>query len=104
MWKPISKGTDPVAEVLGKDIASMIYRLVFQMNIAAVNKQYRKFLIPSVYCGVLFKANILDTGYMFNYCPLELDVALCSRTIHSFKYTDEGWMTRKLKKKYYALH
>lgn len=37
---------DPVTAALGKDIASLVYRFLFKLNMADVNKQYRYFLLP----------------------------------------------------------
>ena len=109
MWEPYPKGInptksdpslrgfslqDPVAEVLGKDIASVIYIHLFRMNIAAVNKQYRMFQFPTT-CGVSFKTTTssLLTWALFNYRPGNI-AANSNWPILSFKYTNKGWTTK----------
>ena len=83
---------DVIIRVFGKDIASIIYRCLFQINMHDVNAQYRKFLntdaqfirfaattTPSKFVAILF--NYRYSQGVWSNIPISHHV-----------YTNNGWM------------
>jgi len=68
---------DPVTRVLGKDIAGLVWRQIFQMKMSNVNKEYHEFLVPDhlkrgfLNAGVQFFQQD-DRRFSFNYRSFDL--------------------------------
>jgi len=79
---------NPVTKIFGKDIASIIYRYLFQINMHDVNLQYRKFLNTDAKF-IRFAAPTKLFVILFNYRSPQ--VAWNIRISHHV-YTNNGWM------------
>jgi len=89
---------DSVVSYFGKDIASIIYRCLFQLRMQDINKQYRKFLIPDPdsVAGVCFFAVDLPafTVTLNRRDPLNFLLNLnnyYSYILHFRFYDNKGW-------------
>jgi hypothetical protein len=81
---------DTITQVLGKDIASIVYRELFKLNIARVNAQYREFLLPETEDQrVRFYTPKFGTFFQFNW-----------RTSDIVEYTSQGWRYRYVNRQF----
>ena len=67
---------DPLTEVFGRDIAGIIYRIIWQEQIKFVNKQYKNMILPNPF-GVSAGVTLGDKSHAHHCFNFRCDVYHC---------------------------
>lgn len=90
---------DPLTEVFGRDIAGIIYRIVWQEQIKFVNKQYKNMILPNPF-GVRAGVTLEDKFHDHHCFNFRCDLYHCSPI---YKWNGSANSTVLLQKYYWEI-